>query len=147
MAKYYQGKFKPKNPEKYKGKVEDIYYRSSWELKAFKWCDETASVLKWASEEIVIPYMSPIDNKKHRYFVDLYFEVKDSSGTVKKYLAEIKPEKQTAPPDVSKKKNKRYIQEAMTYAVNEAKWNAAKEACKDSGVEFIILTEKHLGIR
>jgi len=144
MAKYYQGKFKPRNPEKYKGKVNDIHYRSSWELRAFKWCDETDAVLKWASEEIVIPYRSPIDNKQHRYFVDLYFEVKDSTGKVKKYLAEIKPEKQTTPPDASKKKTKRYIQEAMTYAVNEAKWNAAIEVCKDSGVEFIILTEKHL---
>jgi hypothetical protein len=34
----------------------------------------------------------------------------------------------------------------MTYAVNQAKWKAAKEFCSDHMWEFIILTEKELKV-
>lgn len=143
----YRGKFKPQNPQKYKGDVNNIVYRSSWELKAFSWCDKNPSIIKWASEEVVIPYISPIDNRQHRYFIDLYMEVRDVNGKIKRYLVEIKPKKYTEPPAQSARKTKQYIQEVVQYSVNMAKWNAAREVCKDNNVEFIILTEDHLNIK
>lgn len=143
----YQGKFTPKNPEKYKGDVSNIVARSSWERIAFNYLDLHPGVIQWASEEIVIPYISPIDGKRHRYFVDLYFKIKDSNGNIKAYLAEIKPYKFTIPPLEPKRKTKQYIQEVTQYAVNQAKWKAATEVCKDNDIGFLILTENELGIR
>lgn len=35
----------------------------------------------------------------------------------------------------------------MTWGVNEAKWKAAEEYCKDRGWKFIIMTEHELGIK
>ena len=67
-------------------------------------------------------------------------------GDVKTYLVEIKPDKQTRPPEVPKRKTRQYINEVMTWGKNDAKWRAAREYCKDRGIEFIILTEYHLGI-
>lgn len=147
MAHFYQGKYKPKNPQKYVGDPTDIIYRSSWELKFMNWCDSNAAVLKWASETTVIPYICPTDNRPHRYFVDFKIQVKDRSGSTKTYLVEIKPDKQTRPPEIPQRKTKRYIAEVMTWGKNDAKWKAAREYCKDRGYEFVILTENHLGIK
>ena len=74
---YKQGLFYPKNTEKYKGDFSNIVYRSSWELKFMHWADESKNVLEWSSEELVIPYLSPLDNKMHRYFVD--FKIKTAA--------------------------------------------------------------------
>jgi trans-aconitate methyltransferase len=68
----YSGKYRPISPQKYKGNPTEIYYRSLWELRFMKWCDENKKVLEWGSEEIVVPYRSPLDGKYHRYFVDFY---------------------------------------------------------------------------
>ena len=137
----YKGKFFPRNPMKYLGDLKSIVYRSSYELKFMNWCDLNESVKGWASEEIAIPYRNPLDNKVHRYMVDFYIEVDK-----KKYLIEVKPERFTKPPDTQKRKTKRYIQEVAQYGVNEAKWKSAKEFCKKQNMEFIIITEKDLGI-
>ena len=110
------------------------------------WADTKPSVLKWRSEETVIPYVSPIDNKIHRYFVDFQLQVKTSSGVLKTYLIEIKPKQQTVPPAPQQRVTKKYLEEVMTWGKNEAKWKYAKEYCKDRGWEFLILTEKDLGI-
>ena len=110
------------------------------------WCDLNSSVIGWNSEEIVIPYRSPIDNKVHRYFVDFYMEVKDYNGSKKCYLIEVKPKRFTRAPPAGKRKTKRYLQEIANYAVNEAKWKSAKSFCKKQGMEFRIVTEKELGI-
>jgi hypothetical protein len=142
--KYHQGTFTPKNPRKYVGKVGDIYYRSSWELKFMKWADANPSVEYWNSEEIVIPYMSPVDNRMHRYFTDFAIQVIKKDGTKKKYIVEIKPEAQTLPPKKGKRSTDKYINELSTYAVNKSKWSAADNFCKKNGLEFIVLTEKHL---
>ena len=111
-----------------------------------KWCDLNDSVLEWGSEITVIPYKSPVDNKIHRYFVDFYMKVKDRNGSVKKYLIEIKPEKFTKPPPIPKKKTKRFVEEVFLYGTNQAKWKQANEYCLDRGWQFLILTEKDLGI-
>lgn len=143
MTRYHQGTFKPTHPEKYVGDVSNIVYRSSWELKFLRWCDTNPSVLKYASEELVIPYFSPVDNKTRRYFVDFVIMVKTRSGEVKKYAVEIKPSAQCEPPK-QRKKTKRYLTELATYTTNQAKWKAADEFCRSKGLEFLVLTEKHL---
>ena len=139
MASYYQGKFKPKNKSKYSGDVDNIIYRSSWELAVLKWCDETASVVKYSSEEVVIPYRWDVDKRMHRYFMD--FKITFDNG--KTLLVEVKPDKETRPPK-RPDKSKRYINEAMTYVKNQNKWDAAETYAKDRGWEFQVWTEKTL---
>jgi len=143
---FLQGKYRPINPQKYKGDVTNIIYRSSWERKFLQYCDMNENILEYSSEEIALPYRSPIDNKIHRYFPDFYIKVKESSGQIKKYIIEIKPKKQTIEPEVKKRKTKSYIYEVYEYAKNQAKWKAAKEFCKDRLWEFKVLTEEDLGI-
>jgi len=144
---YLQGKYKPSNPEKYKGDVCNIIYRSSWERKFLYYCDMNKNIIEYSSEEVVIPYRSPVDNKYHRYFPDFYIKVKESNGTIKKKIIEIKPLKQCIEPKVKKITSKGYIYEVVEYAKNQAKWNAAKEWCLDHGYEFQVLTENELGIK
>lgn len=143
----YRGKWKPRNPAKYRGDIHNITYRSSWELKAFNWCDQRSNVLVWSSEETIIPYKSPVDGQAHRYFVDLKFTIKNADGTNTTYLAEIKPAKFTQKPVTPSRKSKRYIEECFMYATNQAKWDAARQFCERKGYKFIILTEKELGIK
>lgn len=142
----YKGKYRILNPKKYKGNINEVVYRSSWEFKFMRWCDTNPNVIEWGSETIVIPYVSPVDSKIHRYFVDFYIKVKDKSGSIKKYLIEIKPEKFTKPPPIPKKKTRRFIEEVFLYGTNQAKWKQANEYCKDRGWDFLVLTEKDLGI-
>jgi hypothetical protein len=111
------------------------------------WADEKPNVLQWRSEETVIPYLSPIDNKVHRYFVDFQIQIRNKDGLLKTYLIEIKPEIQTKPPEPQKRVTKKYLEEVMTWGKNEAKWKAADNYAKDRGWEFLILNEKHLGIK
>jgi hypothetical protein len=139
-------KWVPKNKTKYKGDWDNIISRSSWELRVFKWMDDNPSVLEWASEECVIPYKSPVDNKLHRYFPDVWAKVKGVDGRIKTYLLEIKPEYQANAPEVKKRITKQYITEVCTYAINQAKWKAAREYCMDRKWEFKVLTEKDLGL-
>lgn len=143
----YKGKFKPINPSKYRGDPTNIVYRSRWELVYMSRLDKDSSVLEWASEEHVVPYRSPIDNRIHRYFVDFYIKKRMPDGNIKCALIEIKPKSQTKPPAVINKPNKRYINEVMTWGVNEAKWKAATEFCRDRGWDFEILTEDHLNLK
>jgi hypothetical protein len=117
-----------------------------WEFKFMKYCDNNTNVLEWGSEEIVIPYLSPVDGKVHRYFVDFYMKIQESSGRTKKYLIEIKPLKFTQPPDIPKRRTRQFVQEVYTWGVNQAKWKAAQNFCEDRGWKFEIITEKELGI-
>ena len=143
----YKGKYQPTYPQKYKGDPTNIIYRSLWERKFMVYCDNNENILEWGSEEMCLPYRSPIDNRIHRYFPDFYIKVKESNGSIKKYLIEIKPKKQTIEPIPQKKKTKAYIYEVYEYAKNQAKWMAAEEFCKDRGYEFKVLTEDDLGIK
>ena len=142
--KVHQGRWKPSHPEKYVGNVDEIVFRSSWELKIFIYFDTHPSVVEWSSESVVIPYFDPVANKQRRYFVDFWAMIKQKNGTIKKFLIEVKPDKFTRPPTEPKRKTKRYAEEVMQYVTNCAKWEAAEKVCKDSGVEFLILTEKHI---
>jgi len=142
----YKGKFRPKNYKKYKGDFREVIYRSSWELKFMQYCDTNKSIVKWSSEEIVIPYRSPVDNRIHRYFPDFYVKYKDVMGNFQEKVIEIKPAKQVKEPKMQKRKTKKYVSEVFTYATNQAKWQAAEDFCKDRKWKFQILTEKELGI-
>tara|TARA_Y100000015_G_scaffold42308_1_gene49611 strand:- start:947 stop:1384 length:438 start_codon:yes stop_codon:yes gene_type:complete len=141
-----KGRYIPRNIRKYRGDYKNIIYRSSWELKFMKYCDLNDSILEWGSEEVVIPYRSPLDNRIHRYFVDFYIKVEDMSGQIKKYLIEVKPKKQTKPPAKPKRQTKRYISEVTEYAKNQAKWKAATEFCEDRQWNFMIITEDELKV-
>lgn len=141
-----QGRFIPKNRHKYIGNADNIIFRSSWERRIMSYLDEQSSILEWSSEEIVIPYVSPIDSRYHRYFVDFFVKAKTRDGKIKTMLWEVKPASQTQEPEKRKRISKQYITEVMRWGVNEAKWKAATEYCLDRGWEFKILTEKDLGI-
>jgi Lhr-like helicase len=143
--KTYKGRFQPKNPKKYNGDADNIIYRSTWEVRVMKWLDEHPNVIWWASEELPIPYKSPLDNRMHRYFPDFIAKIKQKDGSVMTYIIEVKPLEQTKMP-VQKKKTQRYIREAATYVVNQEKWKAADIFCQEHGWKFMIMTEKELGI-
>ena len=146
MAESKKSLFNPSNPKKYKGNPRNIICRSTWENRFCNWCDLNENILEWASEEIALPYRSPLDNKIHRYFPDFYIKVKESSGVVKKMLIEVKPKKQTVQPKPQNIKTKGYIYEAREYVRNQAKWKAAKNFCEDHQWEFKVITEDELGI-
>ncbi|CAB4170677.1 head completion protein [uncultured Caudovirales phage] len=139
---FHKRKFIPIFPEKYTGDPTNIIMRSSWETRFASWCDKNPSVLKWSSEETIIPYKCPTDNRIHRYFVD--FKITVTTG--KTYLVEVKPKTQTQPPIYPGKRTQRYLQESLAFMKNQAKWEAANEFAKDRGWEFKIITEHELGL-
>jgi hypothetical protein len=77
------------------------------------WLDMTDTILEWGSEEFSIPYKSPVDNRVHRYFPDFYVKVKQKDDTIRVMIIEVKPAKQTRPPEKKKKVTKQYIQVSM----------------------------------
>ena len=139
---YHKRKYTPIFPEKYSGDPTNIIMRSSWETRFAIWCDKNPQIIKWNSEETIVPYVSPLDGRYHRYFID--FKIQTVNGAT--YLVEIKPRCQTLPPQGTKK-TKRYLTEASTFMVNQAKWNSAKSFCEQRGWKFIVLTEIELGIK
>ena len=139
---FHKRKYIPIFPEKYTGDPSNIIMRSSWETRFASWCDKNPSVLKWNSEETIIPYKCPTDNRIHRYFVD--FKITVTTGRT--YLVEVKPKTQTQPPIYPGKRTQRYLQESLAFMKNQAKWEAASEFAKDRGWEFKIITEHELGL-
>ena len=143
----YSGKFKPKNPKKYNGNPSKIVYRSSWEARCMNYFDQNDNIIWWASEEVIVPYKHPMDGRYHRYFPDFIIKVRQRNGQSKIMMIEIKPEHQKIGPKKQKRKTRRYIKEVVTYAVNQAKWEAAEDYCADRRWEFKVLTENDLGIK
>ena len=143
MAASKKSQYYPSYPKKYKGNPNNIICRSNWERKFCQWCDNNENILEWGSEELWIPYKSPVDRRVHRYFPDFIIKVKESTGQVKTYIVEVKPKKQTKPPK-AKKQSRNYLREMKTFAINNYKWKAAEKFCSDNGWTFKILTEKDL---
>lgn len=116
------------------------------ERRFMTFCDTNPNVLKWGSEEFWVSYISPKDNKQHRYFPDFWIKMKNSKGKIIEKIIEVKPHKQCSPPNIKlkDKKPRIYLREVMTFAINNAKWNAAKQLCEDNNMTFEILTEKQL---
>jgi len=142
----YSGKFSLKNTNKYLGDPTNIWYRSLWERRVMVHLDENPNVTEWANEEIIIPYLSPVDNRWHRYFPDFFVRVKNRIGVSEAMILEVKPKSQSIPPQKRSKITRRYINEVMTWGVNEAKWEAANNYCKERGWKFRVITEDDLGI-
>ena len=141
----YKGKYKPKKPEKYLGDPTKITYRSLWERRFMVFCDNNDSILSWGSEEVVVPYVSPIDNRRHRYYVDFIVETKNKKGFKEVTLIEVKPKAQCKEPSNNgKKPTRRFIKEVARWSVNSAKWKAASEFAENRGWKFKILTEDEL---
>ena len=150
----HSGRFRPKNPSKYKGDPTKIIYRSMWEFKFFRYVDIHPDVLWWQSEEVVVPYVSPIDGRRHRYYPDVIVNKRIADGKIATMMIEIKPYSQTRPPDRSKKNatktgriSRKYLNEVKTFGINDAKWKAARKFCAQRGWQFEIYTEKELGIK
>ena len=147
-GKYHQGRFNPRNPEKYKGRdIKNIIYRSSWELIFMRNCDRKENILEWGSEEFFIPYFDPTTRKVRRYFPDFYMKVRDRDGVITRYIVEVKPKRQVKKPQKTpKKKEKTFLNEVITWEKNQAKWKAAQEFCEDRMFKFKIITEDELGL-
>lgn len=146
MPSSYKGKYKPKNPDKYAGDPTDITYRSLWERKFMVFCDNNPNILSWASENIAIPYFSPIDNEYHRYFPDFIIKIRNKSDEIEVYLIEIKPEKQCKEPELGKKSKKTFLKEMSQWVINTKKWEAAQAYAKSKHWKFKILTERTLKV-
>jgi hypothetical protein len=150
-----KGEFVPQNKSKYIMVENDqnggsIIYRSSWERVFMHWLDNNPNVIRWNSEGLPIPYIKPTDYKPHRYFPDFYFEARTPDGGIKKYLIEVKPHHETIPPVLPKRKTEKSLmnhqKRITTYQVNQAKWESAREFCRQNNMEFMIITENELGL-
>jgi len=145
MSKTLQGKFRPKNPDKYKGDVGEIYYRSNWERVFCEWCDKSDNIICWQSEERRIRYYDPVAKKTRTYFPDFYIKYKRGDGIIVEEIIEVKPNRQVqGPAQNPKRRSKAWLKEVYTYATNQAKWKAASEWCEDRGMNFRLITEKEL---
>ena len=147
MAKTLQGKYRPLHPEKYKGNVSNILYRSSWEREFMKWCDSRVQVLEWQSEEKAIWYYDPVAKKKRRYFPDFIVKYERNDGIICEEVIEVKPKRQIeGPPRNPKRRTKAWMRSVQTYMTNLAKWKAAAEWAENRGLSFRLISEKELGI-
>ena len=146
MGRTLKGKFRPKNPDKYKGDPTNIIYRSSWERMFMNWADRTDAVKSWQSEEKCVWYFDPISKKKRRYFPDFIVNI-ERDGVIITEVVEVKPQAQIdGPPVDPKRKTVAWVNAVKTYIINQAKWQAATEWCEDRGYNFRLISEKHLGL-
>ena len=143
-----QGYFTPKNPQKYKGDVTKIIYRSSWELKFLSYCDDNERVIEYASEPVGIPYWNSILKKESTYWIDCYMVTRNQDGSTTKWLIEIKPNKYLTPPEpptrLTEKQTLNYARHAKAYIINDAKFKAAKSYAAKNNMRFGIITENFL---
>jgi hypothetical protein len=147
----YSGRFRPQNPEKYKGDPTKIFWRSSWELKVMRRLDQHPDVIQWQSEEISIPYLNPVKGKTSRYYPDFVVKKRVGDNKYQMIMIEVKPKKQTIPPNPANRNktptgrvSRKYLNEAATYEINKAKWKAAKRFCSERGWIFQLMTEEEI---
>lgn len=140
--KFVQGYYTLLHPEKYLGDPAKIRYMSSWELSVHTFFDNNPNIIKWGSETVVVPYMKPTDNRVHKYYVDYFVEYITKEGEIKSELIEVKPIKDTS---ISKSRSpKTKLYENVNFAVNTAKWQAAKKYAESKGWQFRIVTERSI---
>ena len=144
MLNFKKGKYRVINYKKYKGDPTGVVYRSGWEHEVMKWCDSNPNVKRWWSEEVAILYRKPTDGKVHRYFPDFWWEIVQD-GQLKRYLIEVKPKRQTEKP--KNPRSKTYLKECQEYAINQAKFERAREWAEQHRCEFVVITERDLKIR
>lgn len=142
MAGKIKGKYKPRNYKKYRGNPTNIEYRSSWELQMMRMMDLNENILEWSSEEIAIGYKHPIKGSFHRYYPDFFCKKRKKDGTIVMQIIEIKPEHEAVPPTrKAGQKTSTYLRRVATYAVNKAKWEAARRYCRKHNYEFEVWTK------
>lgn len=134
----FRARFIPKNPDKYLGDPEKIFARSSWEVKVMQFFDSRTDIIKWGSEELSIPYLSPADSKVHQYFPDFFVEYKDKDGNIIKEIVEVKPLHESDEKFAKSDRSKNAL------IVNDAKWKAASTYCEMNGLKFRVLTERSI---
>lgn len=140
------GRFIPRNPQKYIGNPNEIFFRSSWEIHAMKFLDSSNAVMKWGSEEIKIPYLKPVIDettgkayvKPANYYPDFIVVYQDKTGATQTEILEVKPLKE------SLQEKAKTARDKMALAVNMAKWKAADEFAKRNGMKFRVVTEQSL---
>ena len=133
--RFAQGKFTLKNPDKYMG-TKDPLYRSSWEFAFMKFCDESPSIAKWASEAVRIPYRNPLTGRYTIYVPDFFINYVDKGGQPHAEIVEIKPQNQSLREKVGKNLNNQ-----ASYILNQAKWEAATAWCRQKGLKFRVINE------
>jgi len=161
--KYNQGNYIPVNKDKVikLNSSGGIYYRSGYEKKVYAYMDLNESVVRWGAEFIEIPYTKKSVKKtdwgeyqwvesSHRYFPDVYYELKRSDGTISKIIAEIKPLSETKEPKLTQGATKKQL-ENFEYSMNlwnanMHKWAQAIEYSENRGMKFVIITEKYLNM-
>lgn len=146
-TKTMKGVFRPNNPEKYKGNPTNIVYLSSWELKFMIDLDKNPDVISWSSEEQPVSYKNPVTGRLCRYYPDFWMKWKDKKGVIKEAVVELKPFNQTVQPVQGTQKKATFAKQVMTYAVNQAKWEAARHYCEKKQMQFLLLTENELGVK
>lgn len=143
-----QGYFKPKNPEKYRGDYTQIIYRSGWEFKFFKFCDENPMVLEYASEPVCVDYWNSMSKKQCKYWIDGYMKTINKHGQIREWLIEVKPNKFIHPPKSPQRLTERqtysFVRHAKAYMINTDKFKAAKAYAKAHNMTFGIITENFL---
>jgi len=161
-----QGYYIIQNKEKYIGNSDLVVYRSSWEHSFCRWCDFSASIVRWSSEPIKVPYydrvskleeckkygLDPNDPKNwviRNYHTDFYIELKKDENLIEKWFVEIKPSaklKKPVPPNPEAllKEHKRFNLNAKEYLINEAKFAAMKAYAEKNGCKFYVFTEQTL---
>lgn len=145
MGTPLKGKFRPQNPDKYRGDPSNIIYRSSWERDFMGYCDTNPKIKAWMSEERCVWYYNPVTKKKARYFPDFIIHYENSKGIEVTEMVEIKPKRHVSGPNPNpKRRTKSWMNEVKTYAINQAKWKAAMNYCEDRGWSWRILTEDNV---
>ena len=137
-SKYSQGKYIVENPSKYIGSKAP-FARSSWETAFMRFCDSHPNIIKWASENVKIPYMHPFTGKITNYVPDFMVQYEDKNGKTRVELIEVKPLNQTVKEKVGKNQHNQ-----VHWVINQAKWQAARAWCKQKGIFFRIVTEGDL---
>jgi hypothetical protein len=144
---FLQGYFQIKNKEKYIGNYLNIIFRSSFEKIFFILSDQSPDIIRWNSERIRIQYISPVDNKIHNYYPDVYIEQKQKNGSIKKIIIEIKGKSFLEIPKKPKtndvKSHKRFMFKLQKYAIIVAKKRACEIYCQKIGAEYLILTDDY----
>lgn len=131
------GKYLPLNPQKYKGTQLPIY-KSDLERRMMLYLDTTNAVIEWIYEPQSIKYFDPIHKKTRRYYIDFTAIVKQGN-VFKTVWLEIKPLCECKKPSSNAK-----IQTQITWIINQAKWQAARQLAKIKNYEFHVINETQL---
>lgn len=104
-----------------------------------RFCDEHPNVNKWASEAIKIPYRNPLTGKYTIYVPDFFLSYVDKTGKARAEVIEVKPSNQAIRENLGKSNHNR-----ASYILNQAKWEAARNYCKQQGMIFRVVTENDI---